>query len=185
MILLFCGLSGAGKTTLAESVQKRLVQLSIPVEVIDADQYRSRLFSDLGFSRRDRMENIRRLGFIANKFASHGIVSIVSAINPYEEVRRELIARYRDVKVAHIDCPLDELKRRDTKGLYLRAALPDDAPGKLHCLSGVNDPFEAPVSPDLYFNTRHSGIDECTRLICSYLIGRVSPAQRNRAWHGQ
>jgi len=185
MILLFCGLSGAGKSTLANSVKDRLGQQSIPVEVIDGDPYRARLFADLGFSRQDRSENLRRLGYLADKFAAHGIVTIVSAISPYDDVRRELVALYPDVKVVFIDCPLDELRRRDTKGLYRRASLPDDAPDKLTCLTGVNDPFEPPSEPDLYFNTGDSGIDECTARICEYVMSQTVFVPCRRARNGQ
>lgn len=181
MILIFCGLSGAGKSTLANSVKARLNRQFIPVEIIDGDPYRARLFTDLGFSRADRSENLRRLGFIANKFAAHDIVTIISAISPYDDVRQELIAQYPNVKVVHIDCTLDELKRRDTKGLYRRAGLPDDAPEKLNCLTGVNDPFEPPAEPDLYFNTSTSSIADCTARICDYVVAQTAFAQRRRA----
>lgn len=185
MILLFCGLSGAGKSTLANSVKDRLGRQSIAVEVIDGDPYRARLFPDLGFSRQDRSENLRRLGYLADKFAAHGIVTIVSAISPYDDVRKELVALYRNVKVVFIDCALDELRRRDTKGLYRRASLPDDAPDKLRYLTGVDDPFEPPSEPDLYFNTHDSGIDECTARICEYVLSQTAFVQRRRARHGQ
>ena len=185
MILLFCGLSGAGKSTLANSVKASLGRQSLAVEVIDGDPYRARLFPDLGFSRGDRSENLRRLGYLADKFAAHGIVTIVSAISPYDDVRKELVALYRNVKVVFIDCALDELRRRDTKGLYRRASLPDDAPDKLKYLTGVDDPFEPPSEPDLYFNTRDSGIDECTARICEYVLSQTAFVQRRRARHGQ
>ncbi|SEO18617.1 adenylylsulfate kinase [Duganella sp. CF517] len=185
MILLFCGLSGAGKSTLANSVKDSLGRQSIPVEVIDADPYRARLFTDLGFSRGDRSENLRRLGYLADKFAAHGIVTIVSAISPYDDVRKELVALYPDVKVVFIDCSLDELRRRDTKGLYRRASLPDDAPDKLTCLTGVNDPFEPPSEPDLHLDTRDSGIEECTARICEYVRGQTAFVRSRRAGHGQ
>lgn len=181
MILLFCGLSGAGKSTLAHSVKARLSRAVVPVEIIDGDTYRERLCTDLGFSRRDRSENLRRLGFVADRFATHGIVSIISAISPYEDVRNELVQSYPNVKVVHIDCALDELKRRDTKGLYRRASLPDDAPDKLHGLTGVSDPFEAPSEPDLYFNTQHHNIDDCTTRICDYVLSQMAVAKRRRA----
>lgn len=184
MILLFCGLSGAGKSTLADSVKDRLGRQFIPVEVIDGDPYRARLFTDLGFSRQDRSENLRRLGYLADKFAAHGIVTIISAISPYDEVRQELVDQYDDVKVVFIDCALDELRRRDTKGLYRRASLPDDAPDKLNCLTGVNDPFEPPAEPDLYFNTRDSSIADCTARLCDYVLRQTAFAERRKARHG-
>ncbi len=180
MILLFCGMSGAGKSTLAHSVKARLSRASVPVEVVDGDTYREHLCTDLGFSRKDRSENLRRLGFVADRFASHGIVSVISAISPYDEVRKELAAKYKNVKVVHIDCALDELKRRDTKGLYRRASLPDDAPDKLHGLTGVSDPFEAPSEPDLYFNTQHSTIEDCTARMCDYVLSQISVAKLRR-----
>lgn len=170
MILLFCGLSGAGKSTLAGAVKKRLERMAVPVEVLDADEYRSRMFTDLGFSRQHRIDNLRRLGFIAGKFAAHGIVTIISAISPYEEARRELAERYPGVKVVFVDCGLDELRRRDTKGLYALAALPEGSPEKVTCLSGVNDPFEPPAAPDLHLNTQYSGIDACSGQLCDYVL---------------
>lgn len=116
------------------------------------------------------VENLRRLGFIADKFAAHGIVTIISAISPYEEARRELVERHPDVRVVFIECGLDELRRRDTKGLYGLAALPEGSPEKLTCLSGVNDPFQPPAAPDLHFDTQHSGIDDCCGRLCDYVL---------------
>src|ERR1035437_1453465 len=109
MILQFCGMSGAGKTTLAEQAKAGLELLNIPIEIIDADEYRKFLFKDLGFSKADRMENIRRLAFIANKFSSRNIVTIICAINPYEEVREEIKKKYPDVKTVFINCSIPEL----------------------------------------------------------------------------
>lgn len=170
MILLFCGLSGAGKTTLAKSVKKKLTHNEVSVELIDADEYRQKMFNDLGYSKADRFENIRRLGFIADKFSSHHIITIISAINPYDEIRKELINTYDDVKVIHIDCGVEVLVKRDTKGLYKRALLPDGHPDKLTNLTGINDPFEAPESPDLYINTALSDIKQSTKDIYSYIM---------------
>src|SRR5947209_18592963 len=106
MILLLCGLSGAGKTTLAKNTKKRLEQSGIHAEIIDGDEYRKTLCKDLGFSRTDRTENIRRLGLVAHKLSTPGIVSIMSAINPSEDVRNELRTLYKNVKWVHIDCPV-------------------------------------------------------------------------------
>lgn len=173
MILLFCGLSGAGKSTLAEKVRHKLASEEIFIEIIDADEYRQRLFKDLGYSMEDRFENIRRLGFIANKFSSHNIITIISAINPYDSIRKELARTYKNVKVVHIDCDIDVLIARDTKGLYKRALLPDGHPDKLPNLTGINDPFEAPVSPDLYINTDSTGIKECVNEIKSFIVRNI------------
>lgn len=169
MIILFCGLSGAGKTTLANSVKNSLTGVGILTEVIDADVYREKLFSDLKYSKADRFENIRRLGFIANKFSAHGVVTIISAIMPYEAMRKELGETYDQVKVVHIDCPLQVLMERDTKGLYRRALLPDGHPQRLCNLSGVNDPFQPPHSPDVYVNTQTTSVAESTAKLSAYI----------------
>jgi len=161
MILLLCGLSGAGKSTLATQVKNELRLSEMPVEIIDADEYRNKLFKDLGYTREDRNENIRRLGFIANKFSSLNVVTIVSAINPYDDIRRELMSTYPNVKVIHVDCDLNILIKRDTKGLYKKALLPDGHPDKILNLTGINDPFEVPENPDLYINTSRQTIEQC------------------------
>ena len=173
MILLFCGLSGAGKSTLAEKVKNKLTAESICIEILDADVYRQKLFKDLGYSMEDRFENIRRLGFIASKFSQHNIITVISAINPYDSIRKELARNYKNVKVIHIDCDIDELVKRDTKGLYKRALLPADHPDKLSNLTGINDPFETPENPDLYINTHKSTIKECTNEICAFIIRSI------------
>jgi adenylylsulfate kinase len=173
MILLFCGLSGAGKSTLAGRVKSRLIGAEIAVEIIDADEYRQQLFKDLAYSRENRFENIRRLGFIANKFSSHHIVTIVCAINPYDAVRKELMAAYPDVKIIHLDCSIDVLINRDTKGLYKKALLPAGHPDKISNLTGINDPFESPESPDLYINTSELTILESTNEIYAFIMKNI------------
>lgn len=161
MILLLCGLSGAGKSTLATHVKNKLGLSDIPAEIIDADEYRNKLFKDLGYTREDRNENIRRLGFIANKFSSQNVIAIVSAINPYDDIRKELIDTYPNVKVIYVDCNLNILIKRDTKGLYKKALLPDGHPDKISNLTGINDPFEIPENPDLYINTSRQTVEQC------------------------
>lgn len=159
MIIQLCGLSGAGKTTIANSVKCKAAAHGIPVEIIDGDDYRAVLCRDLGFSREDRCENIRRLGFVAGRLSQHGIVCIISAINPYDAVRRELADKYEKVHTVYVDCPLDVLQQRDTKGLYKRAMLPDGHPDKIYNLTGVNDPFEPPTHPDLHLHTHTATVD--------------------------
>ena len=170
MVVLLCGLSGAGKTTLARNVKCKLEQSGLSTEIIDGDEYRDALCRDLGFSRSDRFENIRRLGFVANRFSEHGFVSIVSAINPYAEARHELVETYDNVKTIFIDCPLDTLIDRDTKGLYKRALLEEGHPDKITNLTGINDQFDVPAEPDLYLNTDVQDIQECTSLLCDFIL---------------
>jgi adenylylsulfate kinase len=179
MIILLCGLSGAGKTTLAKAVKQKLAEADIFIELIDADEYRQRLFKDLLYSKEDRNENIRRLGFIANKFSSHNIITVISAINPYDEIRQELVKSYKNVKVVHVDCPLPVLVKRDTKGLYKRALLPAGDPQKINNLTGVNDPFEAPANPDIYINTYNLTIDESTNELYSFIMDNRYPLKKS------
>jgi adenylylsulfate kinase len=169
MIVQLCGLSGAGKTTLAKAVEQELALQQFSVEVLDGDEYRKTLCSELGFSKEDRFENLRRIAFVARQLSKHGIIAIICAINPYEEMRHEIRENYPNVKTIFLDCPLDTLKIRDTKGLYKKAFLPDGHPEKLKNLTGVNDPFETPVRPDLYLNTDKETLEECTNKIVQFI----------------
>jgi adenylylsulfate kinase len=169
MIIQFCGMSGAGKTTLARHIKNKLNHLNIPVEIIDADEYRKHLIKDLGFSKADRCENIRRLAFIADKFSQHNIITIICAINPYEEIRKELKNNYKNVKTVFINCEIPELIKRDTKGLYKKAFLPDNHIDKIHNLTGINDPFEVPENVDLIVNTDKETIESATERIVEFI----------------
>lgn len=162
-------MSGAGKTTLAELTKINLSHLNISVEIIDADEYRKHIIKDLGFSEKDRCENIRRLAFIADKFSQHNIVTIICAINPYEEIREEIRNIYKNVKTIYISCEISELIKRDTKGLYKRAFLPDDHIEKIHNLTGINDPFEVPSNPDLIIKTDQENIETSVGRIVEFV----------------
>ena len=178
MIVQLCGLSGAGKTTLTTAVKERLNEYGVKVEIIDGDEYRRTFCRDLGFSRADRYENIRRLALIASKFSAHGIVGIISAINPYQELRNELKATYPNVQTIYLECPLDVLITRDTKGLYKRALLPAGHPDKLTNLTGVNDPFDVPDNADLLINTSASTLEESVQQLSSFIMKRLPATDR-------
>jgi len=170
MIIQFCGLSGSGKTTLALAVKELLREKDIPVEIIDGDVYRKILSDDLGFSKEDRNTNIRRLAFVASKMSAHGIVAIVCAINPYDEIRKEVSELYPDVKTVFIDCDIETLIKRDTKGLYSRALLPDDHPDKISNLTGINDPFEIPENPDLIIKSDREAVEACADGLLEFIL---------------
>ncbi|HEY2722508.1 MAG TPA: adenylyl-sulfate kinase, partial [Chitinophagaceae bacterium] len=164
MIIQFCGLSGSGKTTLARKAREYFAGKKISIEILDGDDYRKFLSSDLGFTREDRNTNIRRLAFIASKFSQYNIIPIICAINPYEEIRSEVKRSYPGVKTVYIKCGLEELIRRDTKGLYARALLQDGHTEKMHNLSGINDPFEIPQNADLVIETDKQSVFESSEM---------------------
>jgi adenylylsulfate kinase len=150
------GLSGAGKTTIAEAVAGQLRATGQDVEVLDGDELRRGLSAGLGFSREDRDIHVRRVGFVAELLARHGVVTLVPVIAPYAATRDEVRAMhdahatcYLEV---HVATPLAECALRDVKGLYARAAA-----GELTGMTGVDDPYEEPDKPDLRLDT--TGVD--------------------------
>jgi adenylylsulfate kinase len=174
LIQLF-GLSGVGKTTLAQAVKSELMSKNLKVEIIDGDEYRKVICKDLAFTQADRIENIRRLGFIGNILARNGIITLLSAISPYEAARQELKKQYQHVYGIWLDCPLEELIKRDTKGLYYRALLPDNDPNKIKNLTGINDIFEIPKNADLIINTKESNINEAKTKLLNFIYEKIQP----------
>ena len=143
------------------------------VEVIDGDEYRAGLCSDLGFSKEDRNTNIRRLGFVSKVLARNNVISIIAAINPYDDVRSELDALGPNVKTVYVKCDLGTLKKRDTKGLYKKALLPDGDPDKIYNFTGISDPFEEPSNPDLTIETNLELLQESARKLEKFIVGSV------------
>jgi len=170
MIIQFCGLPGSGKTAIANNVKGILENNNISIEVLDADEYRKTLCADLGFSKKDRNENIRRLASVANEFANYKAIVIVCAINPYQEIREEVNSRYKDVMTIYIECSLKKLVQRDPKGLYKKALLPDDHPEKILNFTGISDPFEIPLKPDLIINTDTQSLDESSEKLYQFIL---------------
>jgi len=167
------GLSGAGKTTLASNVKAMLLNLKYKAEVIDGDVYRQTLCRDLGFSKADRIENIRRLGTLAILLARKEVITMMAAINPYESVRQELKSQYDFVHTVWVDCDLETLIKRDTKGLYRRAMLPDGHPEKITNLTGIDDPFEQPENPDLIIDTHKTSEEDSSRILLNYILSQI------------
>jgi adenylylsulfate kinase len=168
LMILLTGLSGAGKSTLANELCLKLTSINIAAEVIDGDVYRKTLNADLSFSGEDRRENIQRLCRIANDKNKQGVIAIVAAINPFEDLRVELCKQYH-AKIVWVSCSLLILAKRDTKGLYRRALLPGDHPEKLWNLTGVNDLYEIPVQADLVIDTSESSVEECSEQLFNYV----------------
>jgi adenylylsulfate kinase len=178
IFIQFTGLSGAGKSTIAQLVKMQMEKEGHKVEVIDADVCRPVLCPDLGFSKEDRIENIRRLGFVANLLAKNGIITILAAINPYEAVRKELISKDTKVKTIWINCGLETLIKRDTKGLYRKALLPDGHPDKIYNLTGVNDIYEQPSVPDLIINTESENIETSVKKVVDFINSEIGNSKQ-------
>mgnify|MGYP001567237192 CR=1 FL=1 len=144
----FTGLSGAGKSTIAEVLIKRLNALGRKVEILDGDIVRTNLSKGLGFSKEDRDTNIRRIGFVAHLLTRNGVMVITAAISPYRNIRdenRKLIGNFVEV---FVKCPLEECIRRDVKGLYKKAIA-----GEIKEFTGVSDPYEEPLHPEVLVET--------------------------------
>jgi adenylyl-sulfate kinase len=151
----FTGLSGSGKTTLARGLESRLRGLGIRVEVLDGDEIRSCLSHELGFSRAHREANIRRVGYVAKLLTRNSVVVVAALISPYRESRdfnRTQLGRFVEV---YCQCPLAVAEGRDVKGLYEKARK-----GELKDFTGINDPYEMPLNPEVIVNTGQESIDE-------------------------
>jgi len=154
-VVWFTGLSGAGKSTVARLVHKELKERGFRTELLDGDVVRKSLTRDLGFTRNEREENIRRIGFVAELLSRHGVIVLVAAITPYRSMRKELRNQIRRFIEVYIDAPLEVCERRDPKGLYRKARA-----GQLPQFTGIDDPYEAPLRPDLHCCTDKETIDE-------------------------
>ncbi len=159
-------MSGAGKSTIAQALVKRLQMLAIRSTVLDGDVLRTGLNSDLGFSETDRTENLRRVAHVADLFCREGFIAITATISPEPEHRdnaRRIVGDTRFVEV-FIDTPFDICEQRDPKGLYKRARR-----GEIARFTGIGSAYHAPVRPDLVLRTLESSIDECAEQLIEHL----------------
>jgi adenylyl-sulfate kinase len=147
-VLWFTGLSGAGKSTISNLIEARLRAAGAKVELLDGDVVRTHLSKGLGFSKEDRDINIRRIGFVSQMLARHGVIVIVAAISPYRAVREEVRAMISDFVEVYVECPIEVLAERDVKGLYKKALA-----GEIPHFTGVSDPYEPPLNPEVTVNS--------------------------------
>jgi adenylylsulfate kinase len=173
--LWFTGLSGAGKTTVADIVEHELRERIGVVEVLDGDIVRTNLSKGLSFSREDRDTNVLRIGFVANLLTRNGVAVIVSAISPFKEardqVRREIGDGFIEI---FVDAPLEVCAERDVKGLYKKAYS-----GEIPQFTGVSDPYEAPTTPELTLKTNEEEPEESASRVIAKLeeLGYLEPAR--------
>ncbi len=171
-VIWFTGLSGAGKTTIAQVLKDELIQRGQKVEILDGDVVRENLSKGLGFSKEDRDLNIARIGFVAHLLARNGVKVICAAISPYREPRDKVRQLVGDFIEVYISTPIDVCEERDVKGLYQKAR-----EGQIIGFTGVDDPYEPPLDPELDIPTINQSPEESAQLILNkleergYLIG--------------
>lgn len=167
-VLWFTGLSGSGKSTIANAVEEKLFALKKHSYLLDGDNIRHRLNKDLGFLKEDRVENIRRIGEVSRLFVDAGLIVLTAFISPFQEDRaivRELVDEGEFVEV-FIDTPLEVCEQRDPKGLYAKARK-----GEIAEFTGINSPYEAPEKPEIHIRDGQT-IEESVEVIINYLHDR-------------
>jgi adenylyl-sulfate kinase len=155
-------MSGAGKSTVSGLLAARLREMGAKVELLDGDVVRTHLCHGLGFSREDREENIRRLGFICELLSRNGVIAIVAAISPYRQGRDEVRARVATFVEIYMQCSLEVLIQRDVKGLYKKAIA-----GEIPRFTGISDPYEPPLAPEVTIDSAaETPQDSVERILC-------------------
>jgi len=174
-VLWFTGLSASGKTTLAKAVEQELITRGIhDVQRLDGDVVRQDLTRDLGFSKEDRDENIRRVTFVAELLSNNGVATTCSFISPYRNARANARVRCRNFIEVYVECPLETLTERDPKGLYKKALA-----GEITGFTGVDDPYEEPEAPEIVVHTATESVEESTNVILEHLErkGLITPSE--------
>lgn len=169
LVLWFTGYSGSGKSTVAHTVEEQLHQMGCRTYVLDGDNVRHGLCSDLGFSMQDRAENIRRIGEMAKLLVDAGIIALAAFISPSRNDRQKIRALFEDGEFIEIycRCPIEACEKRDTKGLYKRAR-----EGKVGEFTGITAPYEEPTNPDLVLDTEHESLMESAQRVLGLLKTR-------------
>ncbi len=172
MTVWFTGISSAGKSTISRGLYEILQSRGCRVELLDGDVVRRSLSKDLGFSRADRDENIRRIGFVAELLARHDVIVLVAAISPYRAVRDEVRARLGDFVEVYVNAPLSVAEQRDVKGIYRRARA-----GEMRGVTGLDDPYEPPLAPEIECRTDRESPDESVARVIAFLDARLKESR--------
>ena len=163
--LWFTGLSGSGKSTVAEIIERRLRDAGAKVEILDGDIVRQNLSHGLGFSKEDRDTNIRRIGFVCELLSRNGVIAIVAAISPYRATRNEVRSKIENFVEVYVECPIEVVAGRDVKGLYKKAAA-----GEIGNFTGVSDPYERPVNPEVIVHSDRETPQESADKVWAKLV---------------
>jgi len=162
--LWFTGLSGSGKSTLSRMLEPELRKRGCNVEILDGDEVRENLSKGLGFSKEDRDTNIRRIGYVAKLLARNGAVVMTAAISPYADVRRQCRSMIGNFVEVYAKCSVEELTRRDVKGLYAKAIS-----GEIKNFTGISDPYEEPENAEITVDSETQNPEESLKAILDYL----------------
>ncbi|AKL94801.1 adenylyl-sulfate kinase CysC [Clostridium aceticum] len=164
--LWFTGLSGSGKSTVANAVEKKLFEAGRATYLLDGDNIRHGLNKDLGFATEDRIENIRRIAEVSKLFIDAGIITLTAFISPFIEDRNQVRSLLGDRFIeVFVDCSLKTCEERDPKGLYKKARA-----GEIKNFTGIDSPYEKPTHPEITVSTDGEGVEECADKIISYLV---------------
>jgi adenylylsulfate kinase len=166
-VLWFTGLSGSGKSTISERVFEILQERGYEVEHLDGDAVRD-IFPKTGFARKERIEHVKRVGFLASRLQTHGVFVIGSFISPYQNSRDFVRNMCDDFTEVFISTPLEECERRDVKGLYEKARK-----GEIDNFTGISDPYEEPQNPELNIDTTNLSVDEAVQKVLNFLSSQA------------
>ncbi len=151
----FTGLPSSGKSTIAHEVYQRLYDRGCAVELLDGTEVRESLSRGLGFSREDREENVRRIGYVAKLLSRNGVLAICAAVSPYRSTRDEVRKNSSNFVEVYVECPLDLAEKRDTDGNYAKARR-----GEIAEYTGINSPYEPPLAPEVHINSSSESVDQ-------------------------
>lgn len=171
-VVWLTGLSSAGKSTIARIVSQTLREEGVDVEWLDGDIARERLGRDLGFDKASRDENVKRIAYVAALLTRHGVIVVVSAITPYREIRDQIRRASPAFIEVYVKASLATCERRDVKGLYRRAR-----PGAIRQLTGVDDPYEPPLAPEVECDTERDTAQACAQKIVDRVMQAVAPGR--------
>ncbi len=173
-VLWFTGIIGSGKSTLAQGVERRLREMGLDVENLDADEVRANLSPNLGFTPEARDENTKRLAWLASLLSKYGVYVLVAAVSPLRYHRDRARAWCQRFVEVYVDAPLEVCQQRDPKGIYAKAAR-----GEVNDIAGMHQPYEAPSNPEVHVRTDQLSVDECVDIIMDKLaeLGYLPSAQ--------
>jgi adenylylsulfate kinase len=168
LVLWFTGLSGSGKSTIADRVVAELTRQGARLEYLDGDLIRE-IFPSTGFTRPERDAHIKRVGFLASRLEAHGVIVVASLVSPYESSRQFVRNLCRNFNEIYVATPFEECERRDVKGLYARARR-----GEIKNFTGLDDPYEPPSNPELKIDTRNTTVDQAVQQVLQLLEYKVT-----------